>query len=94
MIKYMKDQIEYVRSPYDEFRIAKFTSFFAYMGFNASSAILNAQIPQVTMPIIQSLGGYIKGAVAMTKALKDAAKLSSLTATDQYFIDSKKIIKL
>ena len=93
MIKYMKDQIEYVRSPYDEFRIAKFTSFFAYMGFNASSAILNlTQIPQVTMPIIQSLGGYIKGAVAMTKALKDAAKLSSLTATDQYFIDSKKII--
>ena len=92
MIQYMKDQIDYVRDPADEARILKSITFLSFLGVNPSSALLNlTQIPQVTAPLMASLGGIIKGPAALSKAMKDAFKLSKLKDINEYFYNPDKI---
>ena len=75
IVDYGDNYIKYIREPQDEFRGAKFASFFTFMGFNFSSAVLNlTQLIQATIPLLMSLGGP-SSAVTFGGAAKDALKL-------------------
>ena len=91
IVDYGDNYIKYIREPQDEFRGAKFASFFTFMGFNFSSAVLNlTQLIQATIPLLMSLGGP-SSAVTFGGAAKDALKLSTISDVNNYFFDPEKI---
>jgi len=91
IVEYGENYIKYIREPQDEFRGAKFASFFTFMGFNFSSAVLNlTQLIQATIPLLMSLGGP-SSAITFGGAAKDALKLSTISDVNNYFFDPEKI---
>jgi len=91
IVDYGENYIKYIREPQDEFRGAKFASFFTFMGFNFSSAVLNlTQLIQATIPLLMSLGGP-SSAITFGGAAKDALKLSTISDVNNYFFDPEKI---
>ena len=91
IVEYANKYVDYIRDPQDEFRGAKFASFFTFMGFNFSSAILNlTQLIQATVPMMLSIGGPSSLPTFMG-AFKDASKLASFSDATHYGFDPEKI---
>ena len=67
---------QYINDPNNEANMLRSFAFHSFLGFNISSAVVNAtQTPQVTYPIISSIIGPVKGASTVFRAGKDALKL-------------------
>lgn len=73
---YLRDHLDYIINPPNEFAALRALGFMWFMGFNVKSAVVNlTQTPFVTMPHLGAVFGTGKTATAMKNAMLDLKQM-------------------